>query len=92
MPKTDPQFDTLIAAYQKDFATTPLTDETRALLPIIAFTVHGIPSVITKYAKQAQGIVAPVKLFEVVYQLEPVIGIGRVQAALKAIHKKPYPF
>ena len=61
---------------------------TKSILPIIAFTVQGIPEQIESYVQAAvdQGINEE-KILEVIYQLEPVVGVGKVQAALKVAHQ-----
>lgn len=86
--KTDQQFNTIFNDYLKDFDQTPISKEQRAILPIIAFTVQGIPEQIESYVQAAvdQGINEE-KILEVIYQLEPVVGIGKVQAALKVAHQ-----
>ena len=86
--KTDQQFNTIFNDYLKDFDQTPISKEQRAILPIIAFTVQGIPEQIESYVQAAvdQGINEE-KILEVIYQLEPVVGVGKVQAALKVAHQ-----
>ncbi|OAQ00554.1 carboxymuconolactone decarboxylase family protein [Ligilactobacillus aviarius] len=86
--KTDQQFNTIFNDYLKDFDQTPISKEQRAILPIIAFTVQGIPKQIESYVQAAvdQGINEE-KILEVIYQLEPVVGVGKVQAALKVAHQ-----
>lgn len=56
--KTDQQFNTIFNDYLKDFDQTPISKEQRAILPIIAFTVQGIPEQIESYVQAAvdQGI------------------------------------
>ena len=86
--KTDQQFNTIFNDYLKDFDQTPISKEQRAILPIIAFTVQGIPEQIESYVQAAvdQGINEE-KILEVIYQLEPIVGVGKVQAALKVAHQ-----
>lgn len=88
MENSDQQFNTILNNYLKDFDQTPITKEQRAMLPIIAFTVQGIPEQIESHvqAAAAQGV-NPQKILEVIYQLEPVVGIGKVQAALAVAHQ-----
>lgn len=88
MKNSDQQFNTILNNYLKDFDQTPITKEQRAVLPIIAFTVQGIPEQIEFHvqAAVAQGINRQ-KILEVIYQLEPVVGIGKVQAALAVAHQ-----
>ena len=88
MENSDQQFDTILNNYLKDFDQTPITKEQRAMLPIIAFTVQGIPEQIKPHVQVAidRGINSK-KILEVIYQLEPVVGIGKVQAALKVAHQ-----
>ena len=88
MENSDQQFDTILNNYLKDFDQTPITKEQRAMLPIIAFTVQGIPEQIKPHVQVAidRGINSK-KILEVIYQLEPVVGIGKVQAALKDAHQ-----
>ena len=86
--KTDQQFNTIFNDYLKDFDQTPISKEQRAMLPIIAFTVQGISEQVKAYVQAAvdQGVNSE-KILEVIYQLEPVVGLGKVQAALAVVHQ-----
>ena len=86
--KTDQQFNTIFNDYLKDFDQTPISKEQRAILPIIAFTVQGIPEQVESYVQAAvDQRINEEKILEVIYQLEPVVGIGKVQASLKVAHQ-----
>ena len=86
--KTDQQFNTIFNDYLKDFDQTPISKEQRAILPIIAFTVQGIPEQVESYVQAAvDQRINEEKILEVIYQLEPVVGVGKVQAALKVAHQ-----
>ena len=88
MKNSDQEFNTIFNDYLKDFDQTLISKEQRAMLPIIAFTVQGIPKQIESYVQAAvdQGVNEE-KILEIIYQLEPVVGIGKVQAALKVAHQ-----
>ena len=88
MKNSDQEFNTIFNDYLKDFDQTLISKEQRAMLPIIAFTVQGIPKQIESYVQAAvdQGINEE-KILEVIYQLEPIVGVGKVQAALKVAHQ-----
>lgn len=60
----------------------------QALIPLIAMTVQQSLTTLPGQTNLALAAgVAPAKILEVVYQLEPVIGLPKVTAALKAIHQ-----
>ena len=88
MENTDQHFNAILNNYLKDFDQTPISKEQRAMLPIIAFTVQGISEQVKTYVQAAvdQGVNSE-KILEVIYQLEPVVGLGKVQAALAVVHQ-----
>ena len=88
MENTDQHFNAILNNYLKDFDQTPISKEQRAILPIIAFTVQGISEQVKAYVQAAvdQGVNSE-KILEVIYQLEPVVGLGKVQAALAVVHQ-----
>lgn len=88
MENTDQHFNAILNNYLKDFDQTPISKEQRAMLPIIAFTVQGISEQVKAYVQAAvdQGVNSE-KILEVIYQLEPVVGLGKVQAALAVVHQ-----
>lgn len=86
--KMDQQFNAILNNYLKDFGQTPISKEQRAMLPIIAFTVQGIPEQIKVHVQAAiDQRINSEKILEIIYQLEPVVGVGKVQAALKVAHQ-----
>ncbi|WP_283580863.1 hypothetical protein [Ligilactobacillus aviarius] len=58
MKNSDQEFNTIFNDYLKDFDQTLISKEQRAMLPIIAFTVQGIPKQIESYVQAAvdQGV------------------------------------
>ena len=88
MENSDQHFNVILNNYLKDFDQTPISKEQRVMLPIIAFTVQGIPERVKSYVQVAvdQGVNSE-KILEVIYQLEPVVGVGKVQAALAVAHQ-----
>ena len=88
MENTDQHFNAILNNYLKDFDQTPISKEQRAMLPIIAFTVQGISEQVKAYVQAAvdQGVNSE-KILEVIYQLEPVVGLGKVQAALAVVYQ-----
>ena len=88
MENTDQHFNAILNNYLKDFDQTPISKEQRAMLPIIAFTVQGVSEQVKAYVQAAvdQGVNSE-KILEVIYQLEPVVGLGKVQAALAVVHQ-----
>ncbi len=88
MKNTDQQFNQIFANYIKDFERTPISDEMRRLLPIVIFSIQGVTEQLPEYVKDAVVHAVPdEKILEAIYQLEPIAGIGKVRAALKAIHQ-----
>ena len=86
MKNSDQEFNTIFNDYLKDFDQTLISKEQRAILPIIAFTVQGIPEQVESYVQAAvDQRINEEKILEVIYQLEPVVGIGKVQASLKLL-------
>ena len=53
MKNSDQQFNAILNNYLKDFDQTLISKEQRAILPIIAFTVQGIPEQIESYVQAA---------------------------------------
>lgn len=88
MENTDQHFNAILNNYLKDFDQTPISKEQKAMLPIIAFTVQGISEQVKAYVQAAvdQGVNSE-KILEVIYQLEPVVGLGKVQAALAVVYQ-----
>ncbi|HJD09506.1 MAG TPA: carboxymuconolactone decarboxylase family protein [Candidatus Ligilactobacillus faecavium] len=88
MENTDQHFNAILNNYLKDFDQIPISKEQRAMLPIIAFTVQGISEQVKAYVQAAvdQGVNSE-KILGVIYQLEPVVGLGKVQAALAVVHQ-----
>ena len=88
MENSDQHFNVILNNYLKDFDQTPISKEQRVMLPIIAFIVQGIPEQINFHVQAAvdQGVNSE-KILEVIYQLEPVVGVGKVQAALAVAHQ-----
>ena len=86
--KIDQQFSAILNDYLKDFDQTPISKEQRAMLSIIAFIVQGVPEQIESYVQAAvyRGVNEE-KILEIIYQLEPVVGVGKVQAALKVVYQ-----
>lgn len=88
MENMDQQFNEIFDNYVKDFEKTPISQEQRVILPIIAFTVQGLPQQIKPYVQAAvdQGV-NEAKILEIIYMLEPAIGVGKVRTALEAVHQ-----
>lgn len=92
--KTDQQFNEIFEDYMERFSQTPVSQERKLILPIIALTVQGNFELIEQRIQDAVDYgVNPDKILEIIYQLEPVIGVGKVQSALtrahRIIHKDP---
>ena len=88
MENTDQHFNAILNNYLKDFDQIPISKEQRAMLPIIAFTVQGISEQVKAYVQAAvDQVVNSEKILGVIYQLEPVVGLGKVQAALAVVHQ-----
>ena len=88
MEKTDQQFNQIFEDYLKDFEDTPVSKEIQSLLPIVIFALQGLTDQLPQYVEKAlQNGVSQEKILEVIYQLEPIGGIGRARAALKAAHQ-----
>ena len=86
----DPSFKKIMENYLQDFTIVkqylPAGDE--YIIPIIAMCVQGMDDLLEEHVQKAVNQnVTEEKILEIIYQLEPIIGLPKVIRALTVIHR-----